>query len=337
MTDDTPAGRITVPEPASGMGSGFLTEYWNSKERLPRIKKFEIIYYFVKRSFTNMFALPMSNAITVMTMAITLFLFAGFLLVLQNVDKIISRAGNSLHLTMYLKSDAAEKDVNNFLRELENNSGIASVEFISKKQALQLLKADFGARSGFLEGFEDDNPLPPSVDVTLHPDELGIQRIEQTIQNFRERPFVDEVIYGSEWVQRIQGLLRIFRIFGVIVLLVVLSIIIFLISNTIKLVIYSRRDEIGIMRLVGATEGFVRTPFVIGGVVQGLVGSAIGVTLLWFAFLLVNIEIHSSSLFGIAMPQISFLGLFTSMAIILSGAIIGGVGSFFALGKLLDV
>ena len=326
---------LIVPEPPTGLGDGFLTEYWRSQEPLPTIEGPQVWWYYLQRGVQTMIALPMSNAIAIMTIAISLFMLGGFLLLLQNVDRIISRAGNSLYVTAYVRDNSTEPQVAELLRELESNSRVRSVTFVSKPQALESFRKQLGPSSDVLEGLAGENPLPASFDIVLYPDELGTGAIEGVIAALRQKPIVDDVAFGSEWVDRAQGVLKVFRLFGVLGLLIALAVIVFLIANTIKLVIYARRDEIGIMQLVGASDAFVKIPFVISGLVQGGIGAILGVLLLRSGFFLLDLQVRNSQLFGVTLPELSFLGVGATVVVLLLGLFVGALGSFFALGRFM--
>lgn len=332
-----PDQKFDVPEPPAGIGTGFLTEYWQSRQPLPRIKGIQIWLYYLNRGVKTVSALPMSSMITILTIAVSLFLLAGFLLILQNVGKFLSEAGNTLYMTVYLSDQASEETVTNFVRELETNSLIRSVEYISKQRALEIFRSGLGSRAGFLDGLEEENPLPASVDIVLRPDDLGLTSAETVVKKLRKVPVVEDVVYGTEWVDRMQGVVKVFRLFGIVGILVVLAVIVFLISNTIKLVIYARRDEVAIMQLVGASDGFVKIPFIVGGLIEGLIGSLAGLILLKLGILLVNYELSASTIFGIALPDIVFLNYFALTGIVLIGLVVGAVGSVFALGRFMNV
>jgi len=330
--------KFSVPEPPTGMGSGFLTEYWRQGEPLPRISGWEVAWYFLQRGFQTVVALPMSAGITVMTIAVSLFLLSSFLLGVQNVGRLVVSAGSTFYVTVYLKENVPEKDLVDFTKGLENNRRVRSIEYVSKSDALESFRRQLGPRSAFLEGLEGDNPLPASVDIVLQPDELGADSVNVIIDELRKNDrVVDEVVFGNEWVEKVQGILKVFRLIGGVSLLIILLIVIFLIANTIKLVFYARRDEIGIMQLVGASEWFVKTPFIIGGLLQGLVGSVFALLLLRLSFGLLRAQLASVSVFGMVLPEFSFLSGFTVVGILLLGLIIGAVGSFFSLGRFMNV
>ncbi len=329
--------RFAVPEPSPNMGSGFLTEIWRGDLALPTMRGAELYSYYIRKGLRSLLALPGSNAITVLTIAISFFLFSGFLSILQNVDRVISDAGTSLNLTVYFKEGVADNAMSAFVEDLKKDPSFRSVDFVSKTRALELFREHLGAHSGFVEGLEGENPLPASVDIVLHPDELGVSSVDKTLERLRRADEVGEVVYGSEWVGKMQGVIRVFRLFALAALLIVLTVITFLIANTIKLVIYSRRDELEIMQLVGASDFFIRMPFIIGGVIQGIMGSIVSLVILRFGFFLINFELQRSTVFGVALPQLDFIGFFPALGVILAGLLIGALGSFFALGRFMDV
>jgi cell division transport system permease protein len=335
--NDAGDARLDVHEPSPGIGSGFLREYWQSQRALPRIQGPEVGLYYLQQGVRTVSALPGSSLISVLTIAVSLFLLAGFLLILQNVGTLLTEAGSTLFVTAYLVEEAEPEEVARFVRKLESSERVQKVEFVSKQRALELFREDLGSRSGFLEGLEENNPLPASVDITFRPDATAGSSIESMLEGLRAHAVVEELVYGSEWVTRMQSIVKVFRLFGIGSLIVALAIIMFLISNTIKLVIYARRDEIGIMQLVGASDSFVRIPFVLGGLLQGLVGSLCGLLLLKVGFLILNYEVRSSTIFGVALPDLVFLNVWAILAIIAIGLIVGAIGSLFALRKFMNV
>lgn len=328
--------KVNIPEAPADIPSGDLSQLWAADSALPKIQGVEVFWYYVRRGFDNLVALPASNAITILTIAVSLFLFAGFLLVLKNIDKVISGAGTTLYVTAYIKEGAPDKQITSFIKELEQSPGVRSVRYLSKEDALSMFRDELGPRASFLRGLESDNPLPASIELILQPDELKIGRVGASVERLRENPLLEEVIYGNEWVERSQKVLTLFRLLGYLSLAIVLIIIIFLIANTIKLVIYARRDEVIIMQLVGATDSFVKMPFVISGVLQGFTGAGCGLLVLRLVFWIVNFQLMNSSLLGVALPQLSFLSGVLVFAVVSLGMIIGAIGSFFALGRFMN-
>ena len=331
-----PTEEFAVPEPPPGVGPGFLSDFWQSQDSLPRISGIEVMFYYLHRGLHNIIALPTSSGITILTIGIALFSLGGFLLILQNVERIIEGSGTNYQLTAYFKDAVDESQVVPFMEQLEKDTRIRSVKYVSRDEALELFREALGPKDSLLDGLTGNNPLPASVDLVVQPDELGISSVERVVQSLRASEIVDDLVYGSEWAEKTRGVLQVFRLFGVWAILIALGIIVFLISNTIKLVIYARREEVAIMQLVGASDSFIKIPFVLGGLLQGLIGSVFGLAFLRLSFLLLDLQIRNSTVLGVGIPQMHFLTAWGLTAILLVGAIVGAIGSFFALGRFMN-
>ena len=329
--------KLVFTEVPVHIGPGFLVDYWQQEQSLPKLKGFELVRYYFGRAIHSIMSLPISNALAVMTVAVSLFLLGSFILTLQNLNEVITRAGSSLTVTVYIEDGVSQNALNEFVRELESNRGISSIEYVSKQRALELFRGDLGAQSAFLKGLETENPLPASLELQFVPDELGVQGVERSVEKIKKREIVSDVVFGSEWVERVQGLIKLFRALGVVTILMLFAIIIFLISNTIRLVIYSRRDEIEIMRLVGGTRSFVQIPFVIGGALQGLLGTFFGFLMLVAIYFLIQSELGHSNIISVILPSLKFLSTLSICFLFIGGVAVGAIGSYAALRKVVDV
>lgn len=333
MTDEQ---KLELPETSPEIGHGFLAGFWQLDRPLTQIRGLPLKLSYLWRGVQTAWAIPLSNSITIMTIAVSLFLLAGALVFLQNVDSLVSNLGGTEYITAYLKNPFAEEELGKLKGELEANSAVRSVDYISKERALELFSQELGSQSSFLKGFTGENPLPASLEVLAASDDLKVGINEKISTRLRESPIVEEVVVGSDWASRVRDTLRTVRTFAYLALCVVLALSIFLIANTIKLVIFSRRDEIEIMQLVGASDSFIKIPFVIGGVLQGFLGAVLGLMLIKLAFVLFNQELHFASVLGSAIPPLSFIGFWGLLGIILLGMLVGALGSFFALGRFMN-
>lgn len=319
-------------------GSGnFLAEMWASTQDLPTLSKSEQWGYFFQRGLATIRALPMSNSITIATIAVTLFIFGSVFLSLRALDTSIAEAGNIYDFTVYLKEDIDPTDLNRFIGAVRSNTVIEEVEFLSKEKALSEFRNYLGPGSSFLDGLGEDNPLPASLEVRLSPSGATEKQRSDLLEYLESHQLVSEVVYGSVWVDKARNVLRVFRFMTFVVLLVVLVIVVFLVNNTIKLVIHSRRDEIAVMQLVGASDSFVRLPFILGGMLQGLFGSLIGIALLQVCFYILTEQLKNSMVFGVSMSGVLTVDLPLFIVMLLLGMVIGAMGSFFALGRLMNV
>jgi cell division transport system permease protein len=192
-----------------------------------------------------------------------------------------------------------------------------------------------GSESDFLDGLDGSNPLPGSVELKLKSDHREEDRLVRL--KLDRRSYVTDVIAGSEWIEHTQGVLNVLRFLGVAISLILLFVMVFLISNTIRLVVLSREREIEIMRLVGATKEFVQVPYILGGALQGFLGSMIGLMLLSGIYLVLNSEFVQIREVMAALPELKYLNRFIIIFLVFGGTVVGGLGSYFATRKLVDV
>ena len=194
------------------------------------------------------------------------------------------------------------------------------------------LKADLGDLAGALEGLSQ-NPLPPTIEVRPRgsPAPSAVRMLAARLARL---PSVTDVDYGREWLDRLEALGRSLRIFGAGALLVVLGAALLVVANTIRLAVYARRDEIEIMKLVGATDGYVRMPFLLEGALQGLIGAllALGALHAVLRFLLPKATQAFAFAAGTDAPQLLPVH---GAALIGIGALVGFLGSWLAVGRFL--
>lgn len=326
-----------VPEQVVEMGTGFISEIAARRREVRGMGRAESMLHLVKRGLDLLFELPYSTVLTTITIVVTLFLFSSFLIFLQNVGTLIVDAGGSRQLTVYVADDASKEQISAFEKKLQSDRNVRKLRFISKLDALELFRSQLGEHAEFVTGLERDNPLPMSFDLSLHPDQLGIElSMRKYAKQLRDEPIVTDVVYGSEWTDHVRSLLRVFQFIGVLSLFVFFVVVLFIISTTIQLVIYARRDEISVMRLVGATDVYIRVPFMISGLLQGFVGSCISLVFLKLAFSVIVIHMQRLILVSIVLPRPSFLGTTMCVMVIVMGAVVGMVGSTIALRRYME-
>jgi len=324
-----------IPEPPTEFGSGFLAEFWNRKKTLPKLSGVELWLYYLKQGFVNLVSLPSTNVVSVATITVSFFVLASFIGLLRNAEHVVGRLGSQLSVTAYIKEGAPPAAVDRFVAELSEAPWVKYVNYISKEQALESFKDELGDRSSFLSGLGEENPLPASIDLELYSDELEVGAVNRAVERLRTNALVDEVIFGSEWVENLEGTVATFRYLGMVSLGIVLLLVLFFIANTIKLVMYARRDEIEIMKLVGATGELIAVPFVLGGMLQGVIGALLGVAASGFAFLILKVQLEELSVLGVTLAQLLFVGPVWMVSLLFLGIVMGGVGSFLALGRFL--
>jgi cell division transport system permease protein len=271
-----------------------------------------------------------TSAIAVATIAVTLLLVGAFALLISNMSGLLERFGREVRLTAYV-ADAVTPEAGPALAaRIARLEGVARAEWVSKDEALERFRRRLGGDSGLLEGLEE-NPLPASVEVELapsHASEAGLAQVRAALERTQG---VDEVAHGHAWVEgyaRAVSLLRAAAVaLGVVLGLAALLIV----TNTIRLAVYARRDEIEILMLVGATRTFVSVPFLLEGLIQGAVGGLLAVGLLWLSFALFGGALHGAFAFVLGSAEPTFLAAGSAAALVGAGALLGLLGSAGAL------
>ncbi len=296
--------------------------------------KLRIWAYYFKNALTNIVANRLIHVISIGTIGISLLLFASFLLLFLNFNDWIKDWGQSVSMSVYLKDDVDQRTKEKIESLLSNLPGVELKGFISKEKAFMDLAEGLGAHSGLLDGLKK-NPLPASFellfrDVNIH--QINPRKLKEEIGKIAG---VEEVQYSEEVLERFEGLMYVLKVVGFIIGGVLCLAVLFITTNTIKLTIYSRREEIEIFKLVGATDWFVKIPFLIEGAIQGLIGGLIALSVLFMLysiFFLKKVHIIGLPVLDIAFLPYEYLGF-----ILFLGPFLGLIGSFIAIGRFFEL
>lgn len=314
---------------------GFLTQVWESTPTLPLQSRSERLSYFFQRGIETLLALPASNFFATLTVAFSLALISGFILLISNMDRTLRDLGSSLTITAYLTDETTPEQLEGLKRSIDEIEGVRRIEYTSKGHALSNLKQALGEKGALLGNIQEENPLPASIDIQLSQQSKVLH--STVVEALEEAKIVEEVISGNDAVEKIGGIMSAVKVLGYGGGLFILGVVLFLILNTIKLVIYSQRQEIEIMQLVGATEATVRAPFLVAGAIQGLFGAILGVLFLRILFGIIRGSLEGTALFGATLPLPQFFPLGGVFLILLIGTILGVFASALAVGRHLDV
>lgn len=269
-------------------------------------------------------------AISVGTIAISLLIFGAFVLLSVNVKTWLQGWGQTLSISVYLKDGIDEAARDRVRTAISSLQGAEIKGFITKERALQDMKGMLGSQAGLLDGLTR-NPLPASFEVAFrNVDKAKFEpkRIKETLEKV---PGVDEVQYGEQWLEQFEGLLYVVRIAGLAIGGLLCVAILFIITNTIKLAIYSRRNEIEIYKLVGATDWYVKAPLLIEGGMQGLLGALVALGVLLAVHFALSFEV--GQIFGLPVMEFVFLPKSYVLGIMSLGLVLGLLGSFIAIGR----
>lgn len=285
---------------------------------------------FLRTALRGLQASPVTTAVAVATIAITLVLIGSFLVLLENMEGLLDHFGEDLHVSLYLEEGLGDSERGELAARIQTVEGVDTVETVSKEEALRRFEAGVGARTGLLEAL-DENPLPASLEVTLVAARRTPEGLRVVVESIDGLPGIAELAYGQEWVETYARAVALVR-GAAIALGAVLGLAAFLIvANTIRLAVYARRDELEIVSLVGGSRTFVNAPFLLEGLIQGAAGAALALVILYalFRILLPGLEAGLELVVGYAQP--TFLSGRGMIRIVMGGALLGAVGSAAAL------
>jgi len=290
-----------------------------------------VVWRLSRRAAANLWRAPLPSMMSVLTIGLALFIATAFVLGVYAARSLLTSWGAQPNLTLYLHPETTDAQANDLSRQIRARFDV-EVTYVEPAAALRRLRADLGEMGGALDGLSR-NPLPPSLEIRPRTALAGttLGTLASEVGQF---PSVREVEYGREWLDKLESLGRGLRVFGAGALLAVLAAALLVVANTIRLAVYARRDEIEIMKLVGATDGYVRAPFLMEGALQGIVGAAIAVGSVfalqqWLMPRAVHAFVFAS---GVAAPQLLPM---QAAALIAVGALVGLTGSWIAVGRFL--
>lgn len=287
------------------------------------------LIYFVRTAFRGLWASRVTSGVAVVTIGVVLVLVGAFLLLVSNMEELLDEFGDELRVTAYLDADLSADARRDLAARVAALAGVAEVTRVSPEQALERFRSSVGSGVRLLEGL-DANPLPASLEIVLSPEARsagGLAAVSASIEVFAG---IDDLSSGREWVQGYLRAISLVRTIGVGLGVILAFATLLIVANTIRLGIISRSDELEILSLVGASRGFIRIPFLLEGVLQGGVGGAIALAILFaiFELALPGLESGLEMIVGSA-PR--FFSTSESAMVIGGGAALGLIGSAGAL------
>ena len=295
--------------------------------------KISTLNYFIVDAFKSIKRNRTISFAAMITVLITFFVFGTFTLLALNFNKSIEDVASKIQIQVYLREDIKLVDQKEIELKLLESPQVSEVKYESKDEAFLNLKENLGSNEGLLEGYDlNNNPLPSSFIVNLK-DPSYAEEVAKLVEGMTG---VEGIGNQQEVIDTISKFVDVVQIVGIGLFIVFIGVSVFLIMNTIKLTVYSRRREVGIMKFVGATDWFIRWPFVIEGIGIGAIGALLSSIVLYFAYNAIFKWIVSS-MFIVNLVQPQFV-LTTLLACFVGGGIvIGAIGSIFALRKFLIV
>ncbi len=293
-----------------------------------------MIRLFYKRAIQDIRKNRFLNAVTIITIALSILIVSVFALFFINTNNLINHWKKGIRIMVYLKANTVDAKVPDIKKKFEEMYGVSEAIFISKEDALKRLKKQIKRQISLLEDLKE-NPLPDAFEVRMIPSSQSWEKVETLSKKIESLSYVDDVEYGKKWLGRFTNIVSLFRLTGFGVGGLFFMAAVFIVANTIRLVLYSRREEIEIMRLIGASDSFIKTPFYIQGLIQGTLGGIIGLAILFVAFIIIASNFEQGFLPGSF--QVRFLPPVAFLSIVISSMFVGWLGCYLSLKQFLKI
>lgn len=275
--------------------------------------------YLLREAINNLRVNRGNVLIGIVTTAFTLVCFGVFVLLYLNLKNVTGTLQSDIEVIVYLDPGASEQVVSLVQRRLETEPAVVTLTFVSKEQALREFSEQFPEESLLLEGM-DANPLPASVVVNLSPRFLDTESLSAFAERVKQLPGVTHVAYSQDWVDTLTLVVSYFELGAVVIGMILAMATVTIIANTIRLSLHTRKEEIEILQLIGATGVFIAIPYVIEGTILGAMGGGLSLALLKGVFEFFRLELNASGWFvgvehilPIFPRQVSFLLVMTGM------------------------
>ena len=291
-----------------------------------------MITLFFKRALDDIFKNRFLNLVTIITISLSILIASAFVLFFVNTSDIINSWEKGLRIMAYLKPGLNNDGLKDLKQTIQSLDDVDTVIFVSKQEALNRLKNQMKNQSSLFTNLTQ-NPLPDSIEIRMTATTESWQKIDSLATRVEALPQIEEIEYGQRWVGRFAQIISLFRLTGYAMGALFFMATIFIVANTIRLVLYSRREEVEIMRLVGATDNFIRIPFYFEGLIQGALGAILGLAMLYIAFMFVSSNVEKGFFPGLF--RFHFLSPTLLLVILLVSMLVGWLGCFISLKQFL--
>ena len=272
------------------------------------------------------------TSVTVVTISLSILIAAAFALFFINAGDMLNLWKKGIRVMVYLQEGTSEAARLDTKFRLQKIAGVMETNFISKTQAMEKLKQQMDHHAALIDGLEN-NPLPDAFEIIVDPSTRDSAELAFLAERIRSIDAVAEVEYGQQWIQRFTSVVNLFSLAGYAIGALFFMATAFIVANTIRLVLYSRRDEIEIMRLVGATDRFIKMPYYIEGMIQGGTGTLIGLGILLVGFVFLTTHFGREDVSGFI--TLRFFPINICLAMVIGGIVVGWIGCWISLKQFM--
>ncbi len=294
--------------------------------------RFSTKQYFIKETYKSIRRNGFMSFASISTVAVSLLVLGMFLMIFLNTNNLAQYLENQVQISVYMQDSATDKELASVKDKLTKMPGVVKVTQVNKQQALERFKKRLGDQEQLLNSLGKENPFPNSFEVQVdNPD-----RIKVLTPQIGQLPKVETAKFGQEVVEHLFQLTKILRLGGIVLVVFLAMATLFIISNTIRLTVFARRKEVIIMKYVGATDWFIRWPFLLEGMTLGFFGAVVAFVLINSIYASLLDRIHATLAFLPLLPTSPLL-LYVDLFLLAAGTGIGALGSYISLRKFLRV
>ncbi|MEA2108038.1 MAG: permease-like cell division protein FtsX [Pseudomonadota bacterium] len=283
------------------------------------------LYYLLKSTCQNIRQHLVINLISIFTITFSLVIFGLYSFGYLNLKKTLDDWRTDFQVIVYLQDSISQTQLKSLKHLCESQPVVSRLVYVDKNKAMQHFRQSLGKDSTLLQGLKG-NPLPASLELQLKSEVQGMQAVESLVGRIKQQPGVDELQYGQQWLNHFFSIMRLLHIFGLGVTGFLFFVTIFIVSNTIKLSFYSRRDAIDIMELVGATRFYIAIPYLLEGLFQGLIASLLSVAAVYGIYYYLLAWLQRSFPFLQGMVSLTFFTPRMLGGFVILGVLLGGLG-----------
>ena len=298
--------------------------------------RYNVLTYLIGEGISNIFKNKKQAATSFGTMCVIMIFFGICFMLVGNFNNFIKQVESEQGIQAYITNDATDDEVKELGEEIKALDGVNTIEYVSKEEALQHMKDRLGDKSYLLDGYDQNNVFPSSYVVTLT--DLG--KSSEVQAKIKEMQNVKKITSSDETIDMLVRIAKGVKIGSYVIIVALIAISVFIISNTIKLTVYARRKEISIMKYVGATNSFIRWPFVVEGIIIGLISGAMSLALVAGLYMVISQNTtFVGFLSNLGLRLLDFSDMFNLILIIylVLGVGIGVLGSSLSMRKYLKV
>lgn len=288
--------------------------------------------YFVKETYKSIRRNGIMSFASISTVAVSLLVLGMFLMIFLNTNNLAKYLESQVQVSVYMQDSATDKELAGVKEKLNKMPGVVKVTQVNKEQALERFKKRLGDQDQLLNSLGKENPFPNSFEVQVD----NPERIKAITPLISQIPKVETAKFGQEVVEHLFSLTRILRFGGVVLVVFLAMATLFIISNTIRLTVFARRKEVIIMKYVGATDWFIRWPFLLEGMTLGFFGAVVASFFINGIYSALLERIHATLAFLPLLPASPLL-MYVDLFLLVAGTGIGALGSYISLRKFLRV